>query len=35
MQKQLSDKKNFFSVLKLRNQIEGLTKSAEVFKKQI
>ena len=34
-QKQLSEKKNFLSVLRLRNQIEGLQQQAEKFKSQI
>ena len=34
-QKQLSEQKNFFAVLRLRNQIEELAKQAEAFKIQI
>ena len=34
-QRQLSEQKNFFAVLKLRNQIESLAKQSEAFKKQI
>lgn len=34
-QKQLSEQKKFFEVLRLRNEIEGLSKQAEAFKKQI
>ena len=34
-QKALADKRNFFAVLKLRNQIGDLTKQAKAFKRQI